>query len=1124
MIRGEFQPFLGAGEVEPVLLSLCCTQLNARRKPGGRVDDDLLRNTGSDILESFYRDAIEGLSDSEARFIEDELIQADRYRGSYPRDDAIAQGRISVASLAALTDRFRVLRVDQKLDTARIELIHDRLVPLIVKAREERAAREQVRLRQEAEGVAARERQRREQAELEHARLAKFQVLLVTLALALALALAGAAWSGWRASQQARYAKAQSEVAREAAERERHAQRDASRQRDAAEAAQHAAVAALREAEIRRSEALKSANLATEAKREALRQRADALAARDDATNAQRSAERALAETARARSAAEEASALARGNEQRARAAERVAQASSRRATVLRLLAEGQAVLSGTRPGTRLEALLQVVSAARLAPDLARDAVYSALESTLSLRKLIVDNDGLLDVAISPDGTLIAGATTTGRVRIWNARTGELIRSLDGPGQEHWDFDSQGERRLIRSGQPEAIIRVAFSPDGHRLAAISFRCGVVIWNSTSWQLVGSSIRDQNFNTSDFVFTSDGKSLLSVGRNGADPLLWDVDTGVPRRLGGSSALAANVRPTDVLTLSHDDLTIISISSFFDRAGGGYKEAVGFWDAKSGAWKRNALRDLPHFVDRIASSRDGTLFATGGGDGSVMLWNAKTHAPIGGPLRAHTGVVSGLAFSPDGRTLASGARDGTVQLWDVGSTAPTSTATLKFDAAITGLAFCPGGECLITAGGEGTIHIWDIPLVHSPGSLLRGHSQEIADLSFSPDGRRILSGSTDGSVRIWDVERRQPLAVLLEQKVTPVTSVAFSPDGSQEAAGLGDGRLLRWDSLSGKPLGSQIPDQPWAILALSYSSDGTRITAAGRAGRIAAGSYFEGMVPFRGGDGGLRARSWDSRTAEPLGPAIVKRRRIGDKFQSGQAVSYYRLPLQKLVLSPGGDWLGQLFNNDDEDRDIFDRTPIPAYPRELSTVTGELRQLAELPGRSRPDITPWRTHESFAYSPTGASRYFGEYDGAIRRVKAGSDSEDMKFPTIDPSAVTALAVSSDGRYLADGRERGIIHLWDLASGTPVGSPLTGHVAAISALAFSRDGRAFVSGASDGELRLWPTPPGVIDALCAKVTRNLSLAEWKVLVAPNIEYVVQCPDLPVPASPPSEEPEQR
>jgi len=169
--------------IEPVLLSLCCYQLN-RQRDGKRIDRALVDRAGGDILDTFYREA---LGDEEVKgppdaslFIENFLIQGDRFRGNYSKEEALNGGLLTERQLATLTDRHRLLRVVPHADTARIELIHDRLVPIVRKARDERKARD---LQAEQEGKA-----KQAQAELEKERAQRKRVQR-SLAVASAAAL-----------------------------------------------------------------------------------------------------------------------------------------------------------------------------------------------------------------------------------------------------------------------------------------------------------------------------------------------------------------------------------------------------------------------------------------------------------------------------------------------------------------------------------------------------------------------------------------------------------------------------------------------------------------------------------------------------------------------------------------------------------------------------------------------------------------------------------------------------------------------------------------------------------------------------------------------------------------------
>lgn len=84
---------------------------------------------------------------------------------------------------------------------------------------------------------------------------------------------------------------------------------------------------------------------------------------------------------------------------------------------------------------------------------------------------------------------------------------------------------------------------------------------------------------------------------------------------------------------------------------------------------------------------------------------------------------------------------------------------------------------------------------------------------------------------------------------------------------------------------------------------------------------------------------------------------------------------------------------------------------------------------------------------------------------------------------------------------------MRLWDAETGQPVGDPLSGRNSYVASVAFSPDGKRIVSGSIDGTIRVWPVPEPSPEALCAKLTRNMSLAEWEDWVSPDIDFVELC-----------------
>jgi len=175
----EQEPF-GGGEIEPALLSLFCRGLNERRKQQGsdHFDDQLLEGAQQSIIADYYRSCVEGLPDSVSRFIETDLITEKGFRNSYAKDDAVPSF-LTEEQLDRLINR-RLLRVEERYGTARIELTHDLLTRAVMADRDRR------RLEEERQALAVQARRQRR------------RVLALALVAVVCLVFAGiAVWKFW---------------------------------------------------------------------------------------------------------------------------------------------------------------------------------------------------------------------------------------------------------------------------------------------------------------------------------------------------------------------------------------------------------------------------------------------------------------------------------------------------------------------------------------------------------------------------------------------------------------------------------------------------------------------------------------------------------------------------------------------------------------------------------------------------------------------------------------------------------------------------------------------------------------------------------------------------------------
>src|SRR5947207_3869087 len=90
----------------------------------------------------------------------------------------------------------------------------------------------------------------------------------------------------------------------------------------------------------------------------------------------------------------------------------------------------------------------------------------------------------------------------------------------------------------------------------------------------------------------------------------------------------------------------------------------------------------------------------------------------------------------------------------------------------------------------------------------------------------------------------------------------------------------------------------------------------------------------------------------------------------------------------------------------------------------------------------------------------------------------------------AAVTSVAFSPDGQYLAGGSKTGLVKVWRLANGTLVSS--FAHTQRVKGLAFSPDGLWLASGSDDGTARLYRTSDwGLARTLTGHTNNILSLA---------------------------------
>ncbi len=650
----------GDVEVEPALLSVVCRELNFQRirEETPVITSEQVSHSSADVLRDFYERSFEGVPVEARWFVEDRLLTASGFRSTAPEEDAIKAG-LSVGVIRLLEDR-RIIRREQRLKIAHLELTHDLLNRVVQQSRDLRY--ERLRHEQERRAHDEREAKLLEEREQQATQLRASRRLTAVMAVAavLCLLLGGAAVLALLKARRAEFqARLASFAAKMASFETTRSLFDGKRSELRARQASFDATRALFEATKSKQKAQEMADQA--------RKSADQASKSDQkAQTALRDAQVSLGRLYEERAA----SAYDRNDFLETWLYTLEALSTARNAGTDAPVSMGRLLLPEVRPGIDHAGSAYLSDGGKPVSSIAftadgeslvvgrwAEANQVQLWGPTPLQWNSSKGSEVFAVAVSPDGRTVAAASTTSEsdavVDLWTT-AGSPICSIHP--KNAWDPERQPPDRT-----PLAIYEVAFSPDG-MVASLGDDGSIQLWSTDApCAALGEPITSGHDNAVNplysMAFSADGAILAAAA--GKEILLWDVKQGpngpVLRKRRGITA----DRPVYYLAFnpSYDSTPSHALAAAYDQ------EGLCWWDLSTSAMKRTCARERAVLPSSVAISPDRTVVISGHENNRFFIWDF-TDGRLLAEIRER-GSISSVAFSRDGDAVAYATDGGLVR---------------------------------------------------------------------------------------------------------------------------------------------------------------------------------------------------------------------------------------------------------------------------------------------------------------------------------------------------------------------------------------------------------------------------------------------------------------------------
>lgn len=344
--------------------------------------------------------------------------------------------------------------------------------------------------------------------------------------------------------------------------------------------------------------------------------------------------------------------------------------------------------------------------------------------------------------AFSPDGTLVAGISRSGEIRVWDLQERKLVKS--------WFID----RSTTDS------FGLFFTADSAGILTAHGKDSLAIWSARTGERLSQTAGGRFSGEKNVSMSADGRWLATA--NALWTTIVDAKSGIPRAIFPSRNRKLAFSPKGDRLFSGGAALIRTDLNFPTLRAHGPKFEI------TAGPLRAFSRDKPLCLLNVGSQ--------------IGVWNYEKQTPMY-PLKTDSLIEvtkAVAAFSQEARRVALLDHRHQLHVWDVVTGNSLLKVSVPSDESVSPeIQFSVDSESVWIATGRG---LWKVDLKQATAELQLELPTEVVSLALSPDLRFVAASVRHGQFQVWEIPSRQPL-FRSDEYSHDFKVLAFTSDGQR-----------------------------------------------------------------------------------------------------------------------------------------------------------------------------------------------------------------------------------------------------------------------------------------------------------------------------------------------------